>query len=473
MTELSQKFETQLAAFTQRGAPSYDERIASLKKLSAAINDWEDRIVAAISSDFSTGELGGRSSHETIIAETFVSQSDIKHTIKHLKKWMRPKKVATALHFKPGRGEIRYQALGVVGIISPWNYPFQLAIVPLVAALAAGNRVMLKPSEHTPNTSALLAEMLHGLFGEDVVHVALGGVKVATAFSKLPFHHIFFTGSTMVGKIVAQAAAKNLTPVTLELGGKSPVIIDASANLSVAAKRISVGKTMNAGQTCVAPDYVLIPKDKIQTFADKMIASAEELYPTVAENPDYTSIVSDRQYQRQMELLDDARTKGATIMQAGSDSDNALAASRKIPLSVIVGATPDMRVMQEEIFGPLLPILGSETPEAAIAHVAQDERPLALYWFGTDAQNREKVLNGTLSGGVAVNETVMHVAQENLPFGGVGASGMGAYHGEYGFHTFSHARSVFHQSKLSGGKMLYPPYNLKTDKLLKTLKKFV
>lgn len=473
MSELSKKFEAQLKAYTQGGAPDYAQRVANLKKLLAAIDVWEDRIVAAISSDFASGELGGRSSHETVIAETFMSKSDLKHTLKHLKKWMKPKKVATAMHFKPARSEIRYQPLGVVGIISPWNYPFQLAIVPLVAALAAGNRVMLKPSEHTPNTSALLKDMLAELYDDETVYVAIGGVKVASAFSELPFHHIFFTGSTMVGKIVAQAAAKNLTPVTLELGGKSPVIIDPSANLSVAAKRISVGKTMNAGQTCVAPDYILIAQKDIQPFADKMISSAEELYPTIADNPDYTSIVSDRQYQRQMDLLDDARTKGANIMQAGSDSDNALAASRKIPLSVILGATPDMRVMQEEIFGPLLPILSAETPEAAIAHVAKDDRPLALYWFGDNVQNREKVLDGTLSGGVAINETVTHVAQENLPFGGVGSSGMGAYHGEYGFQTFSHARAVFHQSKFSSAKMLYPPYTIKTDKLLKTLKKFV
>lgn len=471
MSNTANIFQAQLKDFEANGAPTYEQRVSNLKKILVAIDAWEDRIIAAIKSDFGSGELGGRSSHETIIAETFVSKTEIKYTLKHLKKWMRPKKVKTALHFKPGRGEIRYQALGVVGVISPWNYPFSLAIVPIVAALAAGNRVMLKPSEHTPNTSDVLAKMLGELFDAKTVATVIGGVEVATEFSELPFHHIFFTGSTMVGKIVAQAAAKNLTPVTLELGGKSPVIIDPSADLSLSAKRITAGKTMNSGQTCVAPDYILMAQKDIQPFAEQIIKTAEDMYPTIADNPDYTSIVSDRQYQRQMDLLDDARKKGATVMQAGNDSDNAMAASRKIPLSIILGVTPDMRVMQEEIFGPLLPILSVESPQEAINHIGKDDRPLALYWFGSDTTNREKVLNGTLSGGVSINDTIMHVAQENLPFGGVGGSGMGSYHGEYGFKTFSHARSIFHQSKFSGTKMFYPPYTEKTDKLLKFLKK--
>lgn len=472
-SDLSSAFHEQLKAFNDDGPPSFAQRQINLKKLLSAIDLWEERIIKAIAMDFSCNGLGGRSSHETIMAEIIIAKGDLKYTLKHLKKWMKVKRVSTALHFQPARSEIRMQPLGVVGIISPWNYPFQLAIVPFIAALAAGNRVMIKPSEYTPATSELLREMLQGIYGSETVYVAIGGVEVAAEFSRLPFHHIFFTGSTVVGKIVARAAAENLTPVTLELGGKSPAIIDESADLDLTSKRLAAGKLINSGQTCIAADYVLMPEGKILNFVDKIIMAAEELYPTVAGNSDYTSIISDRHYSRQLDLIEDARQKGAKIVTAGLDSANDLAASRKVPFTVILGVTPDMRVMQEEIFGPILPVLSCDTPEMAIDFVNKDERPLALYWFGENKKNREKILNGTVSGGVTINDTLWHLAQENLPFGGVGASGMGAYHGDYGFKTFSHARAVFHQSKYSTGKLLYPPYTQLADRILWLLKKIV
>lgn len=470
MSDTGTVFQSQLAAFARDGAPDYAARVANLQKLRSAIEDWEDRIVEAISADFSANGMGGRSHHETILAETFFCRADLKFTLKNLRRWMRPKRVRTPLHLMPSHSEIRMQALGVVGIISPWNYPLQLAIAPLTAALAAGNRVMLKPSEHTPATSALLVEML-AIFPPETVSVITGGPEVAARFSALPFHHLFFTGSTAVGKIIARTAADSLTPLTLELGGKSPAIIDTSADLDRSAERLIMGKLLNSGQTCVAPDYVLTPETTLRPFAEKLLQTARRFYPAVADNLDYTSIVSDAQFARLQELIADARAKGAEVLVASSDSDNALAAARKIPLTLILNPTPDMRVLQEEIFGPILPILPANTPDAAITHINQGDRPLALYWFGEDAANREAVLSRTLSGGVSVNEVLWHLVQENLPFGGVGASGMGAYHGDYGFKTFSHERGVLFQRKFSAGKMLYPPYGRAWARVIKMMKK--
>jgi len=330
---------------------------------------------------------------------------------------------------------------------------------------------MIKPSELTPHTSDLLYEMLHSLFDPATVSVIRGGPEVAGRFSSLAFNHLFFTGSTAVGKKVARAAAENLTPLTLELGGKSPAIIDQSADLDLSAKRLAVGKLFNCGQTCVAADYILMPEKLIEPFCDKIIGFAEKLYPSIADNPDYTSIVSLPHYQRLVGLVDDARQKGARIITAGSEPKEALAKSGKIPLTLILGATPEMKVMNEEIFGPLLPVMVANSPRQAIERVNENERPLALYWFGRDRKNREKILNATLSGGVCINDTMWHLAHENLPFGGVGASGTGAYHADYGFKTFSHQRAVLYQKRLSGGALLYPPYGKKTDMVLNLLKK--
>ena len=459
---------SQRTAFNANPNSSWAERKSMLIKLGEIINANEQKFQQAISEDF-----GNRSFTETTIAEMAIIHGGIKHALKHTQKWMRTRKAPTAMQFKPASNKIMPQPLGVVGIISPWNYPLQLAIMPLVGALGAGNRAMIKPSEYTPRFSKLLKSVLGEVFSDDEVYVAVGGVEVAQEFSSLPFDHLLFTGSTNVGRIVAGAAAKNLTPVTLELGGKSPVIIDESVNMKLAVPRITNGKLLNAGQTCVAPDYLLMPEREIDAFSKALISKAEEFYPKFAGNPDYTSIIADSHYARLQGLLEDAENKGATLRTAGDDDTQIMAQERRIPLTVVTNTTPDMKIMQEEIFGPLLPIVASETLEDAVQYIQERDRPLALYWFGEDKAKREHVLKNSISGGVSINETAWHVVQEDIPFGGVGPSGMGGYHGEHGFQTFSHMKGVFFQSKFSGGKMLFPPYTEKTHKVLKMMKKFM
>lgn len=465
---LEQVLKIQRSAFNAMPNLDWAVRKANLEKLDKAILENEGRFQKAISEDF-----GNRSFVETTLAEVSVIHASIRHAIKHTPKWMRVRNQPTALQFKPAKNKIHPQPLGVIGIISPWNYPLQLAVEPLVGALGAGNRAMIKPSEYTPKFSNLLKEVLAEIFSEDEVFVAIGGVDVAQAFSALPFDHLLFTGSTNVGRIIAGVAAKNLTPVTLELGGKSPTIIDEDADMNLAVPRIANGKLLNAGQTCVAPDYVLMPEHKIDAFSEAIIKKAEEFYPTFAGNDDYTSIIADSHYARLMGLLEDAENKGARIRTAGSDDTQVLAGERKIPLTVVTNTKPEMKIMQEEIFGPLLPIVASNTLEDSMKYVQEHDRPLALYWFGRDKAKRERVLKNTISGGVSINETAWHVIQEDLPFGGVGPSGQGAYHGEHGFNTFSHMKGVFYQSKFSGGKMLFPPYSEKTTKLLNLMRKFM
>jgi len=458
----------QKTAFNTQPNPPWSVRKANLQKLGKAIEEHSEAFQKTISEDF-----GNRAYEETTIAELLVIQGGIGHALKHTKHWMRTRRAPTALQYKPASSHIVPQPLGVIGIISPWNYPLQLAIMPLIGALGAGNRAMIKPSEYTPRLSDLLKRVLGSIFSEDEVFVATGGVKVASAFSALPFDHLLFTGSTSVGKIVAAAAAKNLVPCTLELGGKSPTIIDDSANMALAVPRIVNGKTLNAGQTCVAPDYVLIPSAKIEGFSDAVIKKAEEFYPTVAGNDDYTSIIADSHYARLQTLLEDAENKGARIRVAGDDDKQQLAKERRVPLTVVTNTTPDMKIMQEEIFGPLLPVVASETLDDAMEYVQNKERPLALYWFGEDKKKRDRVLKETISGGVSINETAWHVVQEDIPFGGVGPSGMGAYHGEHGFQAFSHLKGVFMQSRFSQGKALFPPYTGKTHKMLGLMKKII
>ncbi|NNE57749.1 MAG: coniferyl aldehyde dehydrogenase [Hellea sp.] len=468
MSDLQNIFDRQKSAFN--GAPNigWATRKANLKKLGNAIKTHETEFQRVISEDF-----GNRSFVETTLAEVMVIQGGISHALKHTPKWMRTRRAPTAMQFKPGSNKIVPQPLGVVGIISPWNYPLQLAIMPLIAALGAGNRVMIKPSEYTPKLSQLLKDVLAGIFSEDEVYVAVGGVDVAQEFSSLPFDHLLFTGSTNVGRIVAEAAAKNLTPVTLELGGKSPTIIDESADMNTSVARIANGKLLNAGQTCVAPDYVLMPGAKINAFSEAMIQQAEKFYPKVAGNPDYTSIIADNHYARLQGLLEDAENKGAKIRTAGDDDKQQLAKERRVPLTIVTDTTPDMKIMQEEIFGPLLPVVASDSLDDALDYVQKRERPLALYWFGKNKKKENRVLNESISGGVSVNDVAWHVIQEDIPFGGVGPSGMGAYHGEAGFNTFSHLKGVFTQSRFSQGKMLHPPYGPKTEKMLKMMKKIM
>jgi coniferyl-aldehyde dehydrogenase len=466
--DLMNSLEVQRLAFNQNPYPSWAARKAKLVKLGQAIAAHEKEFQKAISNDF-----GNRAVQETTLTEMLVIKAGISHALKHTKRWMRRRKVATALPYKMGSSQIVPQPLGVVGIISPWNYPLQLAIMPLIGALGAGNRVMIKPSEFTPELSKLMKKVLATVFTDDEVYVAIGGVDVAKTFSSLPFDHLVFTGSTDVGRMVAGAAAKNLTPVTLELGGKSPVIIDDTADMELTTTRIANGKLMNAGQTCIAPDYILMAADKIDGFAKAMINKAETFYPTIAANPDYTSIISDGHYARLQDLLEDAENKGAKIHTAGSDDKQQLANERRVPLSIVTNTAPDMRIMQEEIFGPILPIVASDSLEHALDYIGKQARPLALYWFGNDRNKRERVLIESISGGVSINEIAWQLVQENLPFGGVGPSGMGAYHGEHGFKSFSHMKGVFIQSRFSAGKMLMPPYTDKTSMILKLMKKIM
>ena len=458
----------QRKAFDQNPYPNWDERKANLIKLRTAILGHEDAFVKAISEDF-----GHRAVQDTLISEFLVIQGGFSHALKHTKKWMKTRKAPTALQYLPASNRIVPQPRGVVGIISPWNYPLQLAIMPLIGALGAGNRAMIKPSEYTPRLSALMKKVISEVFSDDEIFVATGGVDIAQAFSSLPFDHLVFTGSTSVGRIVAQAAGKNLTPVTLELGGKSPVIVDDSAKLDRVIPRMVNGKLLNAGQTCVAPDYVLMPQSKINSFSEAVLKEAERMYPTFAGNDDYTTIIADSHYSRLQDLLEDAENKGAKIQVAGTDDKQQLAKERRVPLTVVTDTTPDMKIMQEEIFGPLLPIVASETLEDSMAYVQSHDRPLALYWFGEDTSRRDKVLKESHSGGVSINETAWHVVQEDIPFGGVGPSGIGAYHGEAGFESFSHMKGVFIQSRFSQGKNLFPPYTNKTNKMIGLMKKIL
>ena len=466
--EMKKILSNQKALFINEPNITWSKRKENLKKLGSIIKDHESDFINAISKDF-----GNRASEETIIAEMLVIQGGINHALKHTPKWMRTRKAPTALQFKPAYNRVIPQPLGVIGIMSPWNYPLQLAVMPLIGALGAGNRAMIKPSEYTPLFSKLLKNVLGKVFSEDEVYVALGGVDVATCFSSMHFDHLIFTGSTNVGRIVAKSAAENLVPCTLELGGKSPAIIDESANMKTAVARLTNAKLLNAGQTCVAPDYLLMPKSQVSDFADAMISQAETFYPQFAGNKDYTSIIADSHYARLQNLLEDAENKGAKIRVAGNDDKQQLAKERRIPLTIVTETTPDMKIMQEEIFGPLLPILESESLNESLDYISKRDRPLALYWFGKNKNKLNRVLKESISGGVTINDATWHVIQEDIPFGGVGPSGMGAYHGEVGFRTFSHMKGVFFQSKFSQGSKLHPPYGPMASKMINLMKKIM
>ena len=446
-------------------APTLAERLDRLARLKAAISANESRFEQAISADF-----GHRCPTETAIAETLLVLGEIRHAAKHLKKWMAPQRVATALQFMPAKNRLIPQPLGVVGIIAPWNYPLQLTLAPAVGALAAGNRVMIKPSELVPRFSALLQQVISAQF--DATEIFVTGIddEISRAFAALPFDHLIFTGSTRVGRLVAEAAGRNLTPVTLELGGKSPAIVDRSADLGQAAERIAYGKLLNAGQTCIAPDYVLVPDAVVQDFADRLQGHMQRMFGTDPDNADYTSIISEQHYIRLEGLLADAAARGARLMQAATPDDPAWKSRRKFPPTLVLGATPEMAIMREEIFGPLLPVVGYKEAGEPVCWINAHDRPLALYWFGKDAAARDEVLARTVSGGVTVNDCLFHFTQINQPMGGIGASGTGAYHGEWGFRTLSKLKPVFYRSALNRLADLYPPYGARIARLEKLLR---
>ena len=458
--------ETQRAAFLRAGAPSLAERRADLAKLNDAVKRNVDRLAEAISADF-----GNRSHHETALAEAFPVHAAIRHALRHLAGWMRPKRVSVCLELMPAGARILYQPVGVVGIIGPWNYPFQLTIMPLIGALAAGNRVMIKPSELTPRTADFLAEFLAGLFPPDKVATVVGGPDVGAAFSRLPFDHLFYTGSTAVGRLVMQAAAENLTPVTLELGGKSPCILGEDAALPSAVDNIVYGKLLNAGQTCIAPDYVFLPQRRLEEFIALTTRTVQKFYPTLGKNPDFTSIVNERHYKRVAQYVAEAKASGTRVVEINPAREELPPEARKLAPTLLIEPGENLAVMHEEIFGPVLPIKTYRDIDEAIDYVNTHPRPLALYYFGADAGKRDEVLSKTISGGAAINATLLQVAVESLPFGGIGPSGIGAYHGEFGFQTFSHRRAVYLHHPLSGTRFLFPPFGRLTDMMLKVMRR--
>jgi len=457
-TDLEATFAAQRKAFTGNPMPPAAQRRQWLKSLREALLADQQQLIEAIDTDFS-----GRSADETLLAELLPSVQGIRHAERHLRRWMRPARRAVGLAFQPASARVLYQPLGVVGIIVPWNYPLFLAIGPLTCALAAGNRVMLKLSEATPASAQALKTLLERVFPEDLVSVVLGEVAVGQAFARLPFDHLLFTGATSVGRQVMLAAAQNLTPVTLELGGKSPAIVSASVPLDAAAERIAFGKTLNAGQTCVAPDYVLVPRERLEAFSDAYSDAVHRFYPRIADNPDYSAIINPRQLQRLQQLLDDARAKGARVVDLYPDEPRQ---GRRLPPHLLLQVNDDMHVMQDEIFGPLLPLVPYDSLDDALAYINQRPRPLALYYFGYARAEQEHVLQHSHSGGVCLNDTLLHVAQDDLPFGGIGPSGMGHYHGHEGFLTFSKAKAVLAKQRLNAARLIYPPYGKALQRLV-------
>ncbi|GHD42806.1 coniferyl-aldehyde dehydrogenase [Marinobacter persicus] len=446
-------FARQREAFRAHPAPAADERRQRLATLRQLLLTHQHELVDAIDRDFS-----GRSADETRIAELLPSLEAIHYARRHLGRWMKaPRRRVSAL-FRPAKNLVIYQPKGVAGIIVPWNYPLYLAIGPMVAALAAGNRVMVKMSEFTPHTSALLQQLVGRYFDEQQVCVITGEADVAAEFSRQPFDHLLFTGSTTVGRLVMRAAADNLTPVTLELGGKSPAIIGPDVPMADAASRIAFGKALNAGQTCVAPDYVLCPAHRVDEFVAEFRKQFGKMYPSLGSNPDYTAIINERQYHRLQALLKQACDQGAQPLEINPANEDFRQANGKMPVTLLLNTRPGMAVMEEEIFGPILPVVPYTTVDDAINYVNDRPRPLALYFFSYDKELQQSLLARTHSGGACINDTLMHVAQEDLPFGGIGDSGMGHYHGKEGFLTFSHQRAVFIRQKFNSGRFVYPPH---------------
>ncbi|HET7234384.1 MAG TPA: coniferyl aldehyde dehydrogenase [Longimicrobium sp.] len=463
---LQELLDAQRAAFS-RGAPDYRGRMDALAALRDGLHARQEELLRAVSDDF-----GGRAHEETLLLELFPLYDQIRHARRHLKRWMRRRSVPSSWFLKPARAFYQYQPLGVVGVIGAWNYQLLLTMGPLVDALAAGNHVILKPSEVTPRSAEVIAGIIAQAFAPEHVTCVTGGPDVAAAFTALPFDHLFFTGSTRVGQMVMQAAAANLTPVTLELGGKSPAIIHESYALGRAAERIMMGKLLNAGQTCVAPDYVLLPAGKEADFEAEARRVSTALYPRLADNPDYTRIVNERHFQRLRHAVDDASAKGARVVELRASGDGpASPDDRVIAPTLVFQPTDEMEVMREEIFGPVLPVVTYRTLDEAIAYVNARPRPLALYYFDENGGRVDRVLERTLSGGVTINDCVYHLGQHNLPFGGVGPSGMGHYHGFDGFVTFSKKRGVMVQRRVAATSILHAPYKGRTRKLIDTLLK--
>ena len=445
--------------------PDYAQRISDLERLKTAFKARMGEMAAAVRADF-----GHRSEHETLLADGMTVIAEIDHLRRHLRGWMRPTRASVGFQLWPASAQIRHEAVGVVGVMAPWNYPVNLALVPLVTAIAAGNHVFLKPSEHTPQTSAWLQRLLADVFPADRVAVALGGAELGAAFSGLPFDHLVFTGSTAVGRKVMAAAAPNLTPLTLELGGKSPAIVAADFPIEQAAARLASGKWFNGGQTCIAPDYILIDAARRDALVDALRTQVHARYGAdMREATDYTRVVNEGQYRRLRGYIDDARARGLTVIELASVDAGRAETERLIPPTLIIEPGDDSKVMQDEIFGPILPIHGYAKLEDALAYVETHDRPLALYPFSHDRGVVDTILSRLIAGGVTVNDTLLHFAAHNLPFGGIGPSGMGQYHGRAGFDAFTKAMPVLWQARFTATDFIKPPYRGRIDRLIRFL----
>ena len=460
----------QKAQFRAEGEVTYATRIDRLKRLKALI--VENKVAFA---NATKHEFNGARSYEFSLFSEFASKVEaIDYSMKHLKAWMKPEKRKTnkPMNFLGGKSQVRHFPKGVVGIISPWNLPFGLTVAPLTSALAAGNRALLKPSEFVPETAALFAEVVPKYFSKDEVAVVTGGAEVSQQFAQLPFDHLLFTGSTRVGAQVMQAASKNLVPVTLELGGKSPVIIGRSAKLDLAGTRLTFGKLLNGGQLCLSPDYVLVPQELEEQLVARVVHEAQSMYPNITENADYAGVINERHFARLQNYIDDAVAKGAKLTIVGADQTRASENNRRMPLHILQNVNEDMLVMHEEIFGPILPVMTYDDITEVPDQVEPRRNPLALYYFGKDKTEQEYLLSHVPSGGVCINDITLHYVQEDLPFGGVGASGMGAYHGPEGFRTLSHPRAIYSQTMVDVLPIIgaRPPFG---DKFRKNISKIL
>ena len=464
--DLRSLLAAQRAAFMAEMPVSLAVRKDRMQRAIKLLVENGEALCAALSDDF-----GHRSREQSMLADIIGPIRTFKHAIKHVDGWARKekRKLDFPLGLLGAKAWIEYQPKGVVGVIAPWNFPITLTMGPIAGAFAAGNRVMVKSSEYTPRVAALLEELAPRYFAREELAFISGGPDTGKAFSALPFDHLIFTGATAIGRHVLRAAADSLTPVTLELGGKSPTIVGRSANVAQAAERITAGKMMNAGQICLAPDYLLVPEEQEDAVVGQIKQAAAKLYPTLLSNPDYTSVANERHVTRLNGYLDDARAKGADVVEVNpAAEDFATSNGQKMPLYLLRNVKEDMTVMREEIFGPILPIMRYRKVEEAIDYVNSHDRPLGLYYFGADPTEQRQVLDRTMSGGVTVNDVVFHAAMDDLPFGGIGPSGMGSYHGLDGFKTFSHARSVYRQPKLDVAKLagFKPPYGAATRKAI-------
>ncbi len=466
--QMSGLLERQREAYLLEGVVSAATRRDRLERAIGLLNTHESRLVEAMNEDF-----GHRSEHQSLLTDIGGSIGPLRTAQKNLGKWMKPEKRKVGpfpLNLLGAKSRVEYQPLGVVGLISPWNFPVNLTFTPLAGILAAGNRCMIKPSEYTPATSEAMAEIFPTVFDELEIAVVIGGAQTGQDFSGLAFDHLLFTGATSIARHVMRAAAENLVPVTLELGGKSPVVVGRSADMQKTTDAIMTGKMMNAGQICLAPDYVFVPEENLDEFVESTRRSVARLYPTLLDNPDYTSVINERHFDRINGYIEEAREKGATVVELNpANEDFHQQPHYKIPPTLIVDPDDTLKVMQDEIFGPVLPVKRYRDIDDTVQYINRRPRPLGLYYFGTDDAEQQRVLSHTTSGGVTVNDVVMHVAQEDLPFGGVGPSGMGSYHGLDGFRTFSHAKAIFQQSKLNVAELagIRPPYSEKTLKAIK------